>query len=317
MRTCLNYLIPVAFSLLSGVASASYQPSAPPYEETFGALQQDQYGLRYGVVNWDEQASYKLQETLELLSVSDKFSHRLKYVQGKKIVFILDDSGSMMNWSDDIPIDQYLRPLHGHQKITRWDELKQTVRSAIGIYGGLSREGVDFYFLNRGAVHDVKAYEQMEESLLKDPTSKHLTPLSDTLETVIQDHGEVDNGLVINIITDGEPRSKNRDDNNKRFEKVLKNIMARYKNVWINVRLCTDEESVVETYNAYDNKIKHIDVCDDYQAELVEVKRFKNINMTRGEYLLKTTIGAADQTPGKDNFDRWDEPTDVQCCIVL
>ena len=312
----------VDFSYAPPISPAVYAPAIPVtpsapfahnYEEDTEIVY-DGLGLEYGQ-NWDEIASLELKNSLEYYDISDRFSKRLRYVQGKKIVFVLDDSGSMTNPSDDSPCGDNLRDevYSGYQKFSRWDELVQYVKAAIKIYGDLSCNGVDFYFLNRGYVKNVKAWDQISARFESGPYG--LTPLSSTFEQIIADHAEAEHGLVINIITDGSPRSERYEDSIDVLGKKMRSALRRYQDLYINIRLCTDNDGVIKDYNTFDKAFPRTDVCDDYKSEYKEVLKAKKIKMTRGEYLLKSTIGAADKTPGRDNLDKWDECTGFRRCL--
>lgn len=75
--------------------------------------------------------------------ISRFFSKKLKVLYDFKIVFILDDSGSMNERLDDSPLN------HGDYKATRWDELQEFMKISIEIASVLNEEGCDVYFLNR------------------------------------------------------------------------------------------------------------------------------------------------------------------------
>ncbi len=75
--------------------------------------------------------------------ISRLFSKKLKVLNGFKIVFILDDSGSMNENLEDSPLNR------GKYKATRWDELQEFMRISIEIANVLNEDGCDVYFLNR------------------------------------------------------------------------------------------------------------------------------------------------------------------------
>nr|QBK86798.1 MAG: hypothetical protein LCMAC103_01300 [Marseillevirus LCMAC103] len=284
-------------------------------------------GLQYGILDWDQQAADALVATLERLEISSLFSCRIKFIQGAKMVFALDDSGSMNSPSDD------------PNSNTRWDELRNFICDALSIYGGVC-VGVDFYFLNRGCIlqpdgtyaagfypsvdhpygtmdpnlpkpyaQNVKTFAQVDRLFDIKPGPHDLTPLSDTFEMVKTHNADIDCELIINTVTDGEPgvgwNSPNPDDL-ERFGRVVTDIN---ETTFCNFRLCTNSDRTVKKYNEWDVGKPRVDVNDDYKKERVEVKERKGIDMTPGEYLLKCTLGAADKTPGAENFDKWDEDT--------
>ncbi len=81
--------------------------------------------------------------TIRRYHISSFFREKLNTLADFKIVFILDDSGSMNEYLDDSPLN------HGSFKATRWDELKEFIRISIDITKSLSPDGCDVYFLNR------------------------------------------------------------------------------------------------------------------------------------------------------------------------
>jgi len=272
----------------------------------------DMYGLQYGQ-NWDEAASQNLQGVLERMAIHDLFSKRLRYVQGARIVFILDDSGSMNAPSDDQETDDYGNV--SNRRMTRWEELQQFVRDAVDVYGSLALDGVDFFFLNRPEVLNVKVFDQISPAFARKPERHDLTPLSATLNRVLHDTNSGDaSKVVINIVTDGAPRSNDGSDSMQSFTNVLASIPQK---TFINIRLCTNDDNVVTEYGHLDQGLHRLDVNDDYRSEFGEVLKRKNVRMSRGEYLLKCTIGAADETPGNEKFDKWDETSPAGCCTIM
>ncbi len=75
--------------------------------------------------------------------ISNFFGKKLHTLADFKIVFILDDSGSMNEYLDESPLN------HGSFKATRWDELKEFIKISIDVTNTLNPEGCDVYFLNR------------------------------------------------------------------------------------------------------------------------------------------------------------------------
>ena len=75
--------------------------------------------------------------------ISRFFSKKLRVLYDFKIVFILDDSGSMNERLDDSPLNR------GDYKATRWDELQEFMKISIEIASVLNEVGCDVYFLNR------------------------------------------------------------------------------------------------------------------------------------------------------------------------
>lgn len=76
--------------------------------------------------------------------ISRFFSKKLRVLNDFKLVFILDDSGSMNEVLEDSPLN------HGSYKASRWDELQEFMRISIELVTVLIEDGgCDVYFLNR------------------------------------------------------------------------------------------------------------------------------------------------------------------------
>jgi hypothetical protein len=77
--------------------------------------------------------------------ISNEFSARLQQLNGFKIVFIFDDSGSMNTTLNESP----LNTSNTLFKATRWDELQYFANISIDIASLFDQNGSDVYFLNR------------------------------------------------------------------------------------------------------------------------------------------------------------------------
>ena len=60
----------------------------------------DRFGMKIGR-DWTQEAAEELWAMFEHLNISVAFSSRTKYLQGAKMVIIIDDSGSTNEQSDD------------------------------------------------------------------------------------------------------------------------------------------------------------------------------------------------------------------------
>ena len=87
----------------------------------------------------------KLQEIILRHEISDDFAGRLQQLQGFKIVFIFDDSGSMSTTLQDSPLNN----TGSFHKATRWDELQYFSSIAVEIAALFDPQGCTVYFLNR------------------------------------------------------------------------------------------------------------------------------------------------------------------------
>jgi hypothetical protein len=66
---------------------------------------------------------------------------------------------------------------------------------------------------------------------------------------------------------------------------------------------CTDDNSSVAYLNAWDRKMRHVDVVDDYHSERTEIQAKRGIQFvfTFGNYVVKTLVGSVD--PEFDSLD--------------
>ncbi len=145
----------------------------------------------------DEQMFKKM---IQKHRISGFFARKLKNLKKFKIVYILDDSGSMNTVLEDSPLNK------GTFKATRWDELQDFINISIEIANIVNPEGCDVYFLNRRMVKNVKKSEDILSSF------KHLpggfTPITKILTKVLKNNMPNvlnDKKLLVIIVTDGEP----------------------------------------------------------------------------------------------------------------
>ena len=139
-------------------------------------------------------------EIMQKHSISGFWSRKLKSLNNYKIVFILDDSGSMNKTLEDSPLNK------GSFKATRWDELQEFIKISIEIANTVNPEGCDVYFLNRRMVKNVKKPDDILNSFKRSPGG--FTPITKRLTTVLKDNMPNvlnDKKLLVVIVTDGEP----------------------------------------------------------------------------------------------------------------
>ena len=88
---------------------------------------------------------HKFREIIQKHEISSDFANRLQQLQGFKVVFIFDDSGSMNTVLQDSPLNNSSNLF----KATRWDELQYFSNIAIEIASLFDPEGCSVYYLNR------------------------------------------------------------------------------------------------------------------------------------------------------------------------
>ena len=182
-------------SITEASASSSHRHRRQPTiasQTSFVSLSRTNDGLQC-----DEKILKKL---IRKYDISRFFSKRLLRLYDFKIVFILDDSGSMNKQLHESPLNK------GAYKATRWDELQEFMNISIEIASILNEDGCDVYFLNRPMAKNVKQFEELKRSFQIKPSG--LTPITMILNKVLKNNmpNELnERKLLVIIVTDGEP----------------------------------------------------------------------------------------------------------------
>lgn len=95
--------------------------------------------------NFSLRRENKLKELIKKYDISPFFYQKLQILQGFKIVFIFDDSGSMNTPLLDSPLNNKNKLFNA----TRWNELQYFANISLEIASLFDQEGSDVYFLNR------------------------------------------------------------------------------------------------------------------------------------------------------------------------
>jgi hypothetical protein len=145
-------------------------------------------------------ASKSFKDLMEKHGISIFFANKLKNLSNFKIVFILDDSGSMNTILEDSPLNK------GSFKAKRWDELQEFIFISIEIASKINSDGCDVYFLNRRMTKNVKKPQDIIMSFKRTPTG--FTPITKVFNLVLKNNAPNtlnDRKLLVIIVTDGEP----------------------------------------------------------------------------------------------------------------
>lgn len=234
-------------------------------------------------------------EILNRYEINNFFAKKLKLLNTFKIVFIVDDSGSMNATLSDSPLNI------GLIKATRWDELRYFSRIFLEIANVFNQDGTDIYFLNRPMAQKILSFDQLLPHFQKKPSG--FSPISRVLRSVLANNQQNDlreKNLLTIIITDGEPTDDNGRIDIKAFEDVLE---SRNVNTFTTIISCTDQKDNMLYLNKMDRKLPRLDVIDDYRNERLEVLKAqgRNYNFSFGDYVVKSMIGSID--PNIDNLD--------------
>ncbi len=142
-------------------------------------------------------------EIINRHEINLEYANRLQVLQGYKIVFIFDDSGSMNTPLAESPLNKQDTLL----KASRWDELQYFAKISVEIATIFDPEGCSIYFLNRkpSPVHNICNESQVSPLFKSKP--KGFTPLPRVLDKVLNDITRFvyEKKLLIVIATDGEP----------------------------------------------------------------------------------------------------------------
>jgi len=212
---------------------------------------------------------------------------------GTEVIVIADDSGSMNHVTNSSLM------------ATRWDELKLRLGQLLDILLLVDDgKGFELRFLNRGRPVMIRSHQELQACWQwAQPGGR--TPLGAVMKDYLRPT-ELETDRLVMVMTDGSPSDVT-------FEQLRGMIQRKSEGVYVSVMMCTEEDDVVEQYNAQVDPLPGVDVLDDYVSEKKEIeargKRF-SLNM----YLVKSVLG-----PKYSRWDKMDEaPTAAGCkCSIM
>ncbi|KAI8999823.1 hypothetical protein BC832DRAFT_202287 [Gaertneriomyces semiglobifer] len=228
--------------------------------------------------------------------IQEQLAYKLRQLENFDIVFICDDSGSMLT-----PCALGSQSPYAPRQ-TRWDELKQTLKTVVDIACTLDQDGIDVYFLNRTSLHNVTNAQQVEDAFRDKPYG--YTPLANAFLEVLLNHaqpGRDGRKLLIVVATDGEPTtSTGQIDRNG----VLSALRQRPDFVYTTFVALTDDDAVLSYLNWIDENVPRVDVVDDYASEKQQILAVQGpqFPFSRGDWVCKILLGSIDPS-----MDTWDE----------
>lgn len=205
--------------------------------------------------------------------------------------WILDNSGSMLNNDGEI-----LTPQHERVTCTRWKELQETVNYHSEL-AALLQATTHFRLLNdpgvrvgpqefsiaategrgsiRAEVADVQDILHRTKPFGSTPLTGHLREVAAQISVVAPTMHQKGLQAVVIIATDGLPTSSDggtSDEINNDFIVALQQLQTLP--VWVVIRLCTDEQAVVDFYNSLDTVLElPLEVLDDHVHEAKEIQK--------------------------------------------
>jgi Mg-chelatase subunit ChlD len=208
-------------------------------------------------------------------------------------IWVVDNSGSMSINDGHRIVESANRKDVKYVNCSRWAEIKETVKyharmaallEAPTVFRLLNDPGKmcgpqQFSVAERGPQH-ISEDLNIALSTINNVTPSGVTPLAEHVreirENVLAMQEELrDNGqkVVIVLATDGlpsDPTGVCSQATRTEFEIAMRSLEGLP--VWIVVRLCTDEENVVEFYNNLDSQLElSLEVLDDFVGEADEV----------------------------------------------
>ena len=180
------------FKNMPGSEQQQFYPNAPPSYHEFEQNQQ-----QAPIMNREELFRHIVQK----YEINRTYSDKLQILQGFKIVFVFDDSGSMKSTLDDSPLNKN----NNLMKATRWDELQYFANISIEIASLFEPDGCDVYFLNKGLVKNIRNSSQLANYFQSGPNG--YTPITNTFNSILASNIEAikEKKLLVILVTDGEP----------------------------------------------------------------------------------------------------------------
>ncbi|CEO96517.1 VWFA domain-containing protein [Plasmodiophora brassicae] len=213
----------------------------------------------------------------EELGIRSNFRSAMYALGGFEIIVLCDDSESML--SKDVVDDM-------GNKMTRWDELRDTVKLIVDFGALFDDNGIDVYFLNRPTLPGVTCASDLEKAFKKDPIGG--TPLVSTVDRIRRE--KIDpleskkQKVLLVIATDGQPS-----DGKSAFHQRIASLP---ENVYVSILACTDNRAAVAYLDGMD-RLTRVDVTDDYMTELEQIrsKQGKSFKFSKGDYIAKALAG--------------------------
>jgi hypothetical protein len=306
-----KYAQPVYSTQPYQTSSTLQTPSAPPLEIVYTAQTVQAYpvsndDLHNNVCNNMQPSAppidnriLKLETFVYRHEISVDFAIRLRQLEGFDIVVIADDSGSMATPVKN-PNTKDFKNL-----ATRWQEMKETLKTIMELSMILDNDGIDVYFLNRHPLYNVTSQAVLDEAFEDSPNG--YTPIVQTLIKVLNEKQKClsEKKLLIILATDGEPTdyvgkiidSYGTTEIDKLFS-LLKYERKPEKKIHVTILACTDDDSTMDYLENWDKKLINFDVVDDYYSEKLRIQKAQgqHYKFSRGDYIVKIMLGSIDPT---------------------
>jgi len=209
-------------------------------------------------------------------------------------IWVVDNSGSMAQ-ADGHSLLNFFYSAEALKVMncTRWAEIQETVtyhaRMAAALQAPTSFRllntfnGTDMFGIaERGPEHIASDLEDALRTIQEvsprgtTPLSKHVREIGATVISMKDQLVAKGQKAVIVLATDGLPTDQNGHSTSlarNEFTQALRSLEGLP--VWVVIRLCTDDDEVVNFYNNIDNELElSLDVLDDFTTEAKKVYRY-------------------------------------------
>jgi len=207
-------------------------------------------------------------------------------------IWVVDNSGSMTNTDGHRFVETSSSKKIKVVSCTRWAEIKETVLYHAEISALLQAPTV-FRLLNPSAgIHNLSIADKGAEKIENDlreiksamykisaagitPLSRHVREIRQIIQTMSPSLTAEGKRVAVILATDGLPsddRGMSGGAVQREFVETLRSLEGLP--VWVVVRLCTDDDAVVDFYNDLDAQLEmSIEVLDDFESEAKEIYR--------------------------------------------
>lgn len=210
-------------------------------------------------------------------------------------IFLLDNSGSTGAGDGHMLVPTDSKKGYREQPCSRWDEISHMAHEQaqwnlvlnvpcefvlLNPYGSSAVDGVGFVVVDQDLGAGDRQLAHLDEFLRKNGP-KGVTPLAQRLgeitERIRSERTELQQNqqrVCLVIATDGMPTSdcsgQTTEQDKRNFVRALRHLSAL--DVHIVLRLCTDDDAVVEYYGQIDNELEiELEVLDDIESEAREL----------------------------------------------
>jgi len=207
-------------------------------------------------------------------------------------MWIVDNSGSMNTYDGHKFVETKNSTMVRSVPCSRWEELQQTLSYHIRM-SAVTRDATIFRLLNHpGAYYGDQIFsvawpKSDDVSLARDvqnalnvvqkvrpggvtPLTKHIDEIRVEVKNMVGQLSRTGKKVTIIIATDGIPTDEFGYEQKAEFIQALRSLEGLP--LWVVIRLCTDDDAVVDFYNSLDDNIElSIEVLDDFEGEAEEV----------------------------------------------